>query len=617
MSTKAPEKHAFQAEVKQVLDIVVNSLYTDKEIFIRELVSNASDSLEKLRHLQITEKEVYDDTLNLEINITTDDQAGTVTIQDFGIGLNEAEMVENLGTIAHSGTKAFLKSVQEKGETNENVIGQFGVGFYSAFMVADEVKVYSHSWRNGDKGYSWTSDGTGEYEIEESEGQRRGAKLVLKLKEDAKDFAKGDKIKEIIKKYSSFVQFPVNVNGDKVNTMDAIWLRGKSDVKEEDYKEFYKFQANAFDEPMTWLHFNTDAPLTINSLLFVPTQNMEQFGMGRMESKVALHCRKVLIDSQPKNLLPEWLRFLSGVIDSADIPLNISREGMQDSSLIQKLNKVITKRFLKHIDQLSKKNKEQFDKFWETFGVFIKEGVATDFTHREMLSKILRFESSFTEKGVLTSLTDYVTRMKEGQESIFYIIGTSRQSIEAGPYMEAFKARGIEVLFLFENIDEFVMNHLAEFDSKKLVSADGDDVKLDKLDNESEAESISDEDSKALCEWLKEVYGNRVTAVEVSERLVDSPAFALNTDKFMSASMRKMMKAMNPEGEEKETPVSVKLQINDKNDLIKKLVGLKSTDEDLAKLVANQILDVSLISGDFLEDPKEMVKRSYELLSKV
>jgi molecular chaperone HtpG len=276
--------------------------------------------LEKLRHLQITEKEVYDDTLNLEINITTDDQAGTVTIQDFGIGLNEAEMVENLGTIAHSGTKAFLKSVQEKGETNENVIGQFGVGFYSAFMVADEVKVYSHSWRNGDKGYSWTSDGTGEYEIEESEGQRRGAKLVLKLKEDAKDFAKGDKIKEIIKKYSSFVQFPVNVNGDKVNTMDAIWLRGKSDVKEEDYKEFYKFQANAFDEPMTWLHFNTDAPLTINSLLFVPTQNMEQFGMGRMESKVALHCRKVLIDSQPKNLLPEWLRFLSGVIDSLIFP---------------------------------------------------------------------------------------------------------------------------------------------------------------------------------------------------------------------------------------------------------------------------------------------------------
>lgn len=617
MSTKAPEKHAFQAEVKQVLDIVVNSLYTDKEIFIRELVSNASDSLEKFRHLQITEKEVFDDRLDLEINITTDDKAGTITIQDFGIGLNEKEMVENLGTIAHSGTKAFLKAVQEKGEKNENVIGQFGVGFYSAFMVAEEVKVYSHSWRNEDKGYCWTSDGSGEYEIEEVDGQRRGAKLVLKLKEDAKDFANADRIKDIIKRYSSFVQFPVNVNGDKINTMDALWLRGKGEPSEEEYKEFYKFQANAFDEPMTWLHFNADAPLTINSLLYVPTQNMEQFGMGRMESKVALHCRKVLIDSQPKGLLPEWLRFLTGVIDSADIPLNISRESMQDSGLIQKLNKVITKRFLKHLEQESKKNKENFEKIWSTFGMFIKEGVATDFTHRESLSKILRFESSFTKKGELTSLEDYVTRMKDGQEDIFYIIGQSRESIEAGPYMEAFKARGLEVLFLFENIDEFVMSHLAEFDKKKLVSADADDVKLEKLDNEPEGETLSEEDTTSLCEWMKSVYGNRVTAVEVSDRLVDSPAFALNTDKFMTSNMRKMMKAMNPDAEGADAPVSVKLQINNRNDLIKKLSEVRSKDEDLAKLMANQILDIALISGDFLEDPKEMVKRSYELLGKL
>ena len=617
MSTKAPEKHAFQAEVKQVLDIVVNSLYTDKEIFIRELVSNASDSLEKLRHLQITEKNVFDDRLALEINITTDDKAGTITIQDFGIGMNENELVENLGTIAHSGTKAFLNAVKEKGENNENVIGQFGVGFYSAFMVADQVKVYTHSWRTEDKGYCWTSDGAGEYEIEEAEGQRRGAKLVLKLKEDYKEFSSADRVKEIIKRYSSYVPFPVNVNGDKINTMDAIWLRGKSDIKEEEYKEFYKFQANAFDEPTYWLHFNADAPLTINTLLFVPTQNMEQFGMGRMESKVALHCRKVLIDAKPKNLLPEWLRFLSGVIDSADIPLNISRESMQDSGLIQKLNKVITTRFLKFLDKESSKDKEKFNKFWNTFNVFIKEGVATDYTHREALSKLLRFESSFTKKGELTSFDEYVTRMKDGQENIFYIIGQNRASIEAGPYMEAFKARGIEVIYLFENIDEFVMNHLAEFDKKKLVSADGDDVKLDKLENEPTGEALSEDDSKALCEWMKTVYDNKVTAVEVSDRLVDSPAFALNTDKFMSSNMRKMMKAMNPEADEADEPASVKLQINTRNGLIKKLWETKGKDEDLAKLIAYQILDVSLISGGFLEDPKDMVKRSYELLEKL
>jgi molecular chaperone HtpG len=339
------ETHEFQTETQRVLDIVINSLYTDKDIFVRELVSNASDALEKLRHTQITEKKIHDDNLSLEINITTDDKAGILTIQDFGIGMTRDELVENLGTIAHSGSKKFLETMEDGDDPKDNLIGQFGVGFYSTFMVADKVKVYTHSWDSKAPGFLWESEGAGNYTIDESEGQRRGTKIVVHLKKDCKDFAGEDRVKQIIKQYSSFVQFPINLNGERVNTVDAIWLRNKSEIKDEEYTEFYKFQSNAFDEPLLRMHFNADAPISINALLFIPKENTERFGFGKMEQSVALHCRKVMIDSEPKGLLPDWLRFLKGVVDSADLPLNISRETMQDSALIQKLNSLITKRF--------------------------------------------------------------------------------------------------------------------------------------------------------------------------------------------------------------------------------------------------------------------------------
>ena len=319
------ETHQFQAEVQRVLDIVINSLYTDKEIFVRELVSNASDALEKLRHTQITEKEIHDDNLSLEINLTTDDKARTLTIQDFGIGMNREELVENLGTIAHSGSKKFLEAMKEGDAAKDNLIGQFGVGFYSTFMAAEKVQVYSHSWDPAESGLVWESEGAGSYTIEEAEGQRRGTKIVVHLKEECKEFATEERIKHIIKQYSNFVQFPININGERVNTVEAIWLRNKSEISEEEYTEFYKFQANAYDEPLLRMHFNADAPISINSLLFVPKENTERFGFGKMDPSVALHCRKVLIDAEPKGLLPDWLRFLKGVVDSADLPLNIFR----------------------------------------------------------------------------------------------------------------------------------------------------------------------------------------------------------------------------------------------------------------------------------------------------
>jgi len=623
MSTSTPQKFEFQAEIKQLLDIVIHSLYTEKEIFVRELVSNASDALEKLRHTQITEKDIFDDKAELEINVTTDDKAKTITIQDFGLGMTRAELIENLGTIAHSGSKAFLKSLgptsaeatagKDGGSARANLIGQFGVGFYSAFMVAKSVKVYSHSWRANEPGQVWTSDGTGSYEIEESADQRRGTKIVIELKDDCAEFSADWKIKEILERYSAFVSFPINLNGKRVNTIQALWLRSKNEIKDEEYTEFYKFQAHAFDEPRLRLHFSADAPLAINALLFVPKENTEKLGFARTEASVALYCRKVLIDAKPKALLPEWLRFLKGVVDSEDIPLNISRETMQDKALIDKLNKVITKRFLKFLEDEAKNRPDAYAEFYAEFGIFLKEGAAMDFTHKDALVKLLRFESSLTEKGKTTSLGDYVTRMGSEQKEIYYLIGPNRAAIESGPYLEGFKARNLEVLFCYEAVDEYVMSNVREFDGKKLTAADHADVKLADLPKPEGA--LSEGDTKTLTEWLKTTLGERVAEVKASDRLVDSPALALNADKFMSPHMRRMMKAMNKDGAD--APVRVNLEINPRSAVMKRLFETHTASPEKAKLVAEQILDNALISAGLLDDATPMVARLYKLLESV
>ena len=613
MSTATPQKFEFQAEIKQLLDIVIHSLYTEKEIFVRELVSNASDALEKFRHLQLTEKEVFDDKLDLEINLTTDDKAKTITIQDFGLGMARAELIENLGTIAHSGSKAFLKALGESGQKNANLIGQFGVGFYSAFTVAKSVKVYSHSWRSAEAGHVWTSDGTGSYEIEESADLRRGTKIVIELKDDCADFSQDWKIKEVLERYSSFVSFPINLNAKRINTVQALWLRSKNEIKEEEYTEFYKFQAHAYDEPRLRLHFSADAPLSINALLFVPKENPERLGLTRLEPSVSLYCRKVMIDAKPKDLLPEWLRFLKGVVDSEDLPLNISRETMQDKALIEKLNKVITNRFLKFLDEESKSRIDGYNEFYAQFGIFLKEGAALDFTHKDQLVKLLRYESSLTDKGKTTSLADYVTRMQSEQKEIYYLIGPNRESIESGPYLEGFKARNLEVLFCYESVDEYVMNNVREFDGKKLTAADHADVKLTDLPKSDG--SLSDDEIKSLTEWLKKTLGDRVAEVKASDRLVDSPALALNADKFMSPHMRRMMKAMNKDGGE--SPLRVNLEINPRHAVIKHLAAAQTAAPEKAALVAEQILDNALIGAGLLDDATKMVARIYKLLETV
>ncbi len=614
MTDTTPEKHEFQAEVKQVLDIVINSLYTNKEIFIRELISNASDALEKLRYIQLTEEDVFDDNLPLEINISTDDGANTITIKDFGVGMTRRELIENLGTIAHSGSKTFLEAVKTGADVGDNLIGKFGVGFYSVFMVAKSVKVYTHHWKKDGEHLLWFSDGTGSYEIETAPGQRRGCKVDIMLKDEFKEFSSASRVKQILSHYSNFVQFPINLNGELLNTVQAIWMRNKKDIKEEEYNEFYKFQANAIDDPIYRLHFSSDAPLTINSILFVPNDNKERWGFIRLEPGVSLYCRKILIETNPKGLLPDWLRFIKGVIDSADLPLNISRETLQDNTLVHKLNEAITKRFLKFLEEESENRADSYIGFYKEFGIYLKEGITTDYSYREQISKLLRFESSSSERDSLTSLPDYVSRMKEDQKDIYYLYAPDRESLENGPHYEAFKARKLEVLFLYDPIDEFVMNNLRDFDGKKLLSADSSEIRLEDILMESKGESLDKDATKSLCDWLKDTLGESVSNVIESNRLVDSPALALNADKHFTPAYKRMMKAMR---QEVSTSQKINLEINPRHSLIKNLSQLKDKDPELAKLVAEQLFDNALIAAGFLDDPRKIVNRVYKILERV
>jgi len=611
MSEATTEKHVFQAEIQQLLDLVVHSLYTDREIFLRELISNASDSMEKLRHLEGTEKDIQDAGLDLQVEVSADEEAGTLTIQDHGIGMTREELVDNLGTIAHSGTKSFLEALKEGGNSPENMIGQFGVGFYSAFMVADEVQVFTRSWRQDGEGLVWTSDGKSGYEIETADDVTRGVKIVLKLKEDQKEYAKEDRLKHLVETYSNFVGFPVMIGDKRINEVEALWLKNKSEISDEEYKAFYQFQAKAFDEPQYRLHFSADAPIEINALIFVPSENPERMGMQKMEPAVALYCKKVLIDAEPKNLLPEWMRFLKGVIDSADLPLNISRETMQDSALVRKVGTVISKRVIKMFEKESNGDPEKYRAFYKKFDRFIKEGVATDFAHRDALAKLLRFESSMTEGDALTSLPEYLTRAKDDQDAIYYIVGSNREQIEASPYLEAFRKRGLEVVYFTDAVDEYVVDSLGEFDGKKLVSVSKGGVDLE--DTELEGDSLSEEETTALCDFLKNEFGDKVTKVEAGKRLVDSPVIALTPQDAMTPQMRSMMKAMD---ENFKDEVKVDLEINPRHELVKKLAAAKDSQPEVASLVAGQLLDNALMAAGLLEDARDTVSRMNSLMAK-
>lgn len=615
------ETHEFKAETRKVLDIVINSLYTERDIFVRELISNAADALEKYRHQSLIDKPEFDAHVPLEIRIDCDDKKHVLTITDTGIGMTGEELNTNLGTIAHSGSGQFWEQLAEAARKDINLIGQFGVGFYSAFMVADKVRVQSRSG-DGSEGHEWESDGSGSYSIRPCEGLHRGTKIIINLKEDAHSYATKFAIERIIQQYSSFVPFPILVEGKKINTIQAIWTRSKGEITDEEYTEFYKYVANSVDEPSYRIHFSADAPLAINALLYVPVENFEVLGMGRMQPGVNLYCQKVLIDQHSENILPEWLRFLKGVVDSEDLPLNISRQALQDNALVYKLRKVITKRFLKFLKEQSQEDPEKYTKFWETFGIFIKEGLTTDFEYREELGELLRFESSKSKEGELISLADYVARMQEGQDKIYYINGPSRQALEYGPYVEMFRKKNIEIIYTLEPIDDFVLNHLGSYSDKKLISADRADLVLPETTTGTEEESgdrpeaLGSEDVAALCTWMKDVLGDRVKEVVSSHRLVDSPAMIVNADGYMTSSMERVLRAASHD-EMLNMSGKKNIEINPANDLIKKLFHLLDADQNFARDIAEQIYDNAMIQAGLLVDSQKMVSRNYRILEKI
>ncbi len=606
------ETHHFQAEIQQLLDIVIHSLYTDKEIFVRELISNSADACEKLRFNQSSGTALYQSEIAPAITVATDDKAGTITITDTGCGMTHGELVENLGTIAHSGTKAFLKQLAEDKKPDVGLIGQFGVGFYSAFMVAKKVTVLSRSFGPDEQSWQWTSEGMGGYEIAPAAELPRGTKIILELKDDAKDFATESTVERIIQRYSSFVPFPIELNAKRLNTVQAIWARSKNEIKEEEYNEFYTFVGHDHEKPLFRLHFSADAPLAIQALLFVPGRNFETMGMGRMDSEVNLYCRKVLIQAKAKGLFPEWLRFLKGVVDSEDLPLNISRETMQDTSLLQKLNKVLTSRFLKFLDEQSEKEAEAYAKFYHEYHRFLKEGVVTDFTHKEALGKLLRYESSALDAGKLTSLADYVKRMPSDQKEIYCLLAANRAAAEASPYFEVFKERKWEVLFLYDAWDEFVMEHLHTFDGQPLKLAEKADLNL----SAKKEGALSEAAAKELSKWLKETLGEQVNEVRVSQRLVDSPAVVVDSDKFMTASMRRIMKAMKQDGPDLPA-AKPDFEFNPAHPIMARLDSVRQKDAALAGSVAEQILDNARVAAGLLEDPRAMLTRLNSLLEKV
>ena len=626
---RSGSEHEFQAETAKLLDIVTNSIYTDKEIFLRELVSNASDALEKFRHVQQTGQALSNGDRDLKIDLVIDENEKVLTIEDTGIGMTKEEMMSNLGTIARSGSRSFLQEGDVSNDAKANIIGQFGVGFYSAFMVGKSLKVYSRSATAGqDSIFCWTSEGTGKYTLEEISPDSEvakdlvGTRIKIFLKEGCEEFADKSRIQEIIKKYSNYVSFPISVNGETANSVSAIWTRDKNDITDEEYTEFYKFHANAFDEPQFRLHFKTDAPIDIKALVFVPSWHTEKAGMGRMDPGVSLYSRKVLIEANSDKILPSWMRFVKGVVDSEDLPISLSRESMQDSRLLANINKVISRRIIKELQAEAKKDPKNFERFAKDFGTFIKEGICTDFDNQREIAKLLRFNTSAVGKDELVSLDEYLSRCPPNQDKIYYLSAPTRELAEASPYYEVFKASGTEVIFCYTTLDDFCIGNLRNYNERDFVSAETG--KIDNLEGKSEDDgsqadgqgSMVDTEVKALSDWLEQSLAEHVSSVRTTSRLKDSPAIVVDHE---SAALRRMMKLMDQSGDASVSSFLAKqqLEINTKHPIIQELNSLRKSKPSLANIVARQVYDNALIAAGLVDDPRDMLPRLNELLQKL
>ena len=623
------ETHGFQAEVKQLLNLMIHSLYSNKEIFLRELISNASDAADKLRFEALTDSALMESDPELKIRVSYDPKARTVTVTDNGIGMSRDEVIANIGTIAKSGTREFLTSLTGDQQKDANLIGQFGVGFYSSFVVADKVTVVTRrAGLTKEHGVRWESDGGGEYTLEVVEKKSRGTEVTLHLRDGEDELANGNRLRGIIRKFSDHITLPIVMKEEEwdkdnsryrttgkdqtVNQASALWARSKNDITEEQYHEFYKHVAHDFEAPLAYTHNKVEGRKEYTQLLYIPARAPFDLWDRDHRRGIKLYVRRVFIMDDAEQLLPTYLRFVRGVIDSADLPLNVSREILQESKDIQDIRSANVKRVLSMIEDLAEKDKDKFATFWKEFGKVIKEGVVEDYGNSERIAKVLRFASTHTDtEAQEVSLADYVSRMKPEQEKIYYVTAETFAAAKNSPHLEVFRKKGVEVLLMYDRVDEWVTQHLMEFEGKKLQSVAKGRLELGKLEDEAEkkAQEKEESESKPLLERIKNSLGDSVEEVRVTLRLTDSPACLVADEHDMGAHYERLLKASG-----QNLPASKPiLEINPQHPLVLRLKYEPDDARftDLARVLFDQSL---LAEGGQLEDPAGFVKRLNQLM---
>jgi len=616
------ETHEFRAEIRKLLDIITHSIYTNREIFLRELVSNASDALDKLRFETSRGTAIADPDTALEIRIATDKDGGRLTIADTGCGMTRDELVDHLGTIAKSGTEAFMRSVADNKDAASNLIGRFGVGFYSVFMVADKVVVTSRSMREDAAPARWISDGSGSFTVEDAPADTpRGVSIEIELKAETREYADPERVKAVLRKHSNFISFPTLVDGEKTNTIPALWRESKFSVTPEQYKEFYQFLTYDADEPLATIHVSVDAPVQFTALLFIPKR-----GLGPMAMREQLHhgldmyVRRVLIAKEVKELVPEYLGFVRGVVDTEDLPLNISRETLQENVVLRKIQSVLVKQILDKLKNLAKEDPDAYGGFFKEHGQGLKLGYG-DFANRESFAELMRFDSSaIAADARFASLAEYVERARDGQKSIYYLSGPSRAALDLNPHLEIFRAKGLEVLYLHEPVDEFIMDAIGTYKELALKSAEhAEAAELEAFEGTApkpEAPELSADEAGSLDDFLKkiqEILGDRITEARLSTRLTQSPSCLVSPDEQMTSSMQKIMRLVT-----KDASIPKKaLEINRDHALIRNLLSIyrrDAADPFLGRAV-EQLYDSALLLDGYLADPHQMVARINDLLA--
>jgi molecular chaperone HtpG len=619
--------HPFEADVSQVLHLVIHSLYSHKEIFLRELVSNASDALDKLRFKALTSEALYEGDTELAILIHADREAGTLTIEDSGIGMTQEELVRDLGTVARSGSRAFLEQLAQQGKKDARLIGQFGVGFYSAFLVADRVEVVSRAAGEGNTAHRWVSEGKDTFTVAAAERTKRGTAITLHLREDQKEFLDGWRLRDLITRYSDYVSHPIRLQDEKstetVNRGTALWQRPKAEITDEQYDEFYRHLAHAGgsgmpdgegkDTPVARTHFKVEGTQEFAGLLYVPRDRPFELRFGMKHRGVRLYVKRVLVMDDCEEIVPEWLRFIVGVIDSDDLPLNVSREVLQLSSAVKTIKKQVVKHVLDALDGVAQDKPDDYQAAWRAFGPMLKQGIATDFEYRARLAKLLRYES--TAGDALTSLADYVQRMKDGQDAIYYAIGESRKALEGAPHLEGPRKRGFEVLLMTDPIDEWAAESLRAFEGKNLVSVMRADLKLgdgDEAKTKAEGELL-----RPLFDRIRAVLGARVTEVRASDRLTDSPSCLVLSGAGPHGYVERLLREAG-----REVPKTARIfELNPQHDIVHGLQALVEKGDAEAPRAAEWIellYDQALVAeGAPIEDPNGFARRITSLLSAV